>query len=148
MKIATMKELMNAYPKLSLKRICDETELCYQYILKASKQPIPNTPYDPKAFNELAVNTIVERKKIDFNAYDWSAIEESVKTYEPLDAIEKFEVGTRFTMRAATAECEVVFLNNDDYDVLAEIVFRDSATGKCRVMNVDTFAHQSPRIVK
>lgn len=148
-----IKIVMEMYPKLSLKRICDETGLCYQYVLKASKQPIAGVAYDASAFNYKAVDAIVAKKEIDFDCYDWPAIEESVRTVEPISKIGEFSIGTEFTLRGSDNTNVVVYLNSEltgaapgEYTI-TEIVFKDLETRKVRVMNVDTFAHQSPRIL-
>lgn len=144
----TLKNLMEKHPKLSLKRICDETGLCYQYVLKASKQPITGKAYDPNEFNYAAAQKIIEKRELDLNKFDWAKIEESVKTFEPISEIKEFIVGAQFKMRAAQDLCEIVYLNADEAGNVTEVVFIDRTTAKCRVMNVDTFAHQSPRIIK
>ena len=140
-------ELKTNHPKLSLKKICETIEVCYQYVLKASKQPIPNQPYNPEDFNYEAVEKILERKGINLDSFDWETIESEIVIAEPINKIEDFEIGIRFTLREPKEKTkrptyEVIFTT------VSHIVFMDIEDTQPRVMNWETFQHQSPRIVK
>ena len=139
----TIKELRNTYPTISLKRICDETKVCYQYALKASKQPIPNQTYDATAFNYAAVQKIFDRKEIALEDYDWSAINQSIKVATPINKPEDFAVNTTFKIRNEEETFKVI------YTTPSHIVFISTNPDNTqpRVMNWDTFSHQSPRII-
>ena len=123
MKTLSINEIKNTYPKLSLKKICDETKVCYQYVLKASKQPIPNQPYDATAFNFEAVQKIFDKKEIDLSAYDWDQINANQKVFEPINKPEDFsaEDQTVFKIRnditlyktIYTTESHIVFIAED-----------------------------------
>ena len=141
-----IKELREEYPNVSLKRICEEAGLCYQYILKASKQPIPNQTYDATAFNYEAVQKIIDRKEIKLEDIDWKVINDSIKTYEPINQPEEFDATqqTNFKLRISDEVYKVV------YTTITHIVFVsiNEDNTQPRVMNWDTFLHQSPRILK
>lgn len=141
----TIETIRTNYPKLSLKSICEATGLCYQYVLKASKQPIAGQAYDPNAVNYEAVAKIVERKGVDLDAIDWEALEAKVKVVAPISKPEDFKVGTEFTLR------EVEEKKGTVYSVLVttetHLVFMAVDSTQPRVMNWDTFNHQSPRII-
>lgn len=140
-----LNDLMKNYPKLSLKRICDETKMCYQYVLKTSKLPIEGKPYDITEFNYEAVEKIIERKGINLDDYNWDEINESVKTVVPVNkSMDDFTVGTKFTLRNDTTVYEVV------YTTVTHIVFIaiDPETTQPRTLNYETFVHQSPRILQ
>lgn len=134
------------YPKLSLKKICEVTNVCYQYVLKASKKPIPNKPYDPTEINYGEVDKIFERKGVDLASFDWETIENEITTIVPINKIEDFVSGTEFTLREVEEKkgtiYKVIFIT------ATHIVFMSNESTQPRVMNWDTFAHQSPRIVK
>lgn len=139
--ITTIESVRATYPRISLKRICDELGLCYQYVLKASKQPIPGQAYDPSAINYQAIEKIVANKKADVSSVDWAAIEASTKVVEPINKPEDFQVGTSFTLRGNDSVWTVV------YQTITHVVFVADADTQPRVMNWDTFQHQSPRII-
>ena len=140
------EELREEYPNISLKRICEEAGLCYQYILKASKLPIPNQAYDATAFNYEAVQKIVDRKEIKLEDIDWKSINDSIKTFEPINQPADFSGGqqTEFKLRTSDEVYKVV------YTTVTHVVFVsiNEDNTQPRVMNWDTFLHQSPRILK
>lgn len=144
--MTTIETIRANYPKLSLKSICEASGLCYQYVLKASKQPIAGQPYDPEAVNYGAIAKIVERKGCNLDEIDWAALEADVKVAAPISKPEDFTVGTEFTLREADEE-----KRGRVYSVLVTTethqVFMACDSTQPRVMNWDTFVHQSPRII-
>ena len=141
----TIKELKNTYPKISLKKICDETKVCYQYVLKASKQPIENQPYDATAFNYEAVQKIFDKKEIDLSSYDWDQINASQKVFEPINKPEDFICNTTF-FKIRNVETVYVTVYTTESHIVFVPASRSEGT-QPRVMNWDTFLHQSPRII-
>ena len=141
----TIKELKNAYPKISLKKICDETKVCYQYVLKASKQPIENQPYDATAFNYEAVQKIFDKKEIDLSSYDWDQINANQKVFEPINKPEDFICNTTF-FKIRNVETIYVTVYTTESHIVFVPASRSEGT-QPRVMNWDTFLHQSPRII-
>lgn len=146
-----LSEVRTNHPTLSLKRICDELGLCYQYVLKASKQPIMGAPYDPNAFNDDAVEKILVRKGVKVEEVDWEAIAAETKITTPIGRPEEFTQGARFTLRETKERKEqgkaptyVVLVALDSYVVFVE----EDVDVAPRVMNWDTFLHQSPRVSK
>lgn len=137
----TLKQIMDEQPKLSLRRICEETGACYQYCLKASKKPIANRVYDPSAFNYSEVETLL-RKKVDIDTIDWEAVAATIKVAEPVNQPEEFQAGVQFTFRNDEEMYEVIFTTE------THIVFMSVNETQPRVMNYSTFIHQSPRVRK
>lgn len=146
MKTLSINEIRNTYPKLSLKKICDETKVCYQYVLKASKQPIPNQAYDATAFNFEAVQKIFDKKEIDLSAYNWETINSEQKVFEPINKPEDFSVEnqTLFKIRNDAVTYKVIYTTESHIVFIAE---DPNVSTQPRVMNWDTFLHQSPRIL-
>ncbi len=142
----TIQNIRTNYPKLSLKAICEQANLCYQYVLKASKQPIAGKAYDPNEVNWNAVDAIVARKGVDLTSIDWQALEDAVKVVTPINKPEDFVAGTEFTLREASDDKK-----GRVYSILVttatHLVFMACDSTQPRVMNWDTFEHQSPRIV-
>lgn len=139
----TLKEIKTMYPRLSLRRICEETQLCYQYLLKASKQPIAKQAYDPTATNYEAMNAIIAKKGIDLDSFAWSEIEASIKVVEPISKPNEFVGGeTEFKLRVD----DTIYLTM--FTTETHIVFMPVGETQPRVMNWDTFLHQSPRVIQ
>lgn len=141
----TLQQLLEGYEgKLSLRKVCDVMGVCYQYALKASKQPVAGEAYDPNAINYAAVEKVIARKG-NLADHDWDAIVAAAKVYTPLNALTEFGVGTQFRFRY------------DDKEVIRTIVYMTGSyvvhtssvddNEKPSVQNNDTFLHQSPRIV-
>ena len=143
----SLETIKTNYPKLSLKKICEVTNVCYQYALKSSKKPIPNKLYNPTDFNYEEVDKIFERKNINLEDYDWRSIEDEIITIVPINKIEDFEIGVEFTLRE-TSEDKNGVVYEVIYTTETHIVFKAVSSTQPRVMNYDTFVHQSPRIVK
>lgn len=149
--MTTIKTLLDNNASLSLKRICETAGLCYQYVLKASKQPIPNTPYDPEGFNDDAVMKIVERRKVNLDDFDWNKITAEIAVRVPAQTREDFPVDTLFKMRGTKRSDETTpdALYKVVYSTEFQVVFQCETMGEqygmLRVMNWDTFFHQSPR---
>lgn len=142
----TIETIRTNYPKLSLKKICEVTGVCYQYVLKASKQPIEGKPYDPTDFNYTAVEKIFARKEVDFESYDWKTISDEIVIAAPVSKIEDFKVGTEFQLRETEDKKGTIY--SVIFTTESHIVFMSNESTQPRVMNWDTFIHQSPRIEK
>jgi hypothetical protein len=142
------KQLFEQFSKLSLKRVCDTVNVCYQYALKLSKSPIKGEVYDASKINYDELDRMFSRKNINLDEYDWKTINDETIVHEPINPLTDFEVGVEFTIRNVQSYCQIVFINrNDEDDSIIELIFKDYDTNKCRVMSADTFMHQSPRIL-
>ena len=158
----SFKDVRIAYPGISLKRLCETAGLCYQYVLKAGKQPIAGEAYDATSFNYEAVQRICDKHTdLDLSTFDWASIEAEAlqaKSAQPrVSAVTDFHPGTLFTLRNPK---EVTF--STIYVTSTHIVFiavpatpateattsteDNSMYTQPRVMSWDTFTHQSPRI--
>lgn len=160
----TISELRKEYPNLSLKKICETLGLCYQYVLKASKQPKAGEAYDPiNGFNDEAVNSIIERKGVNLEStvvdgesapIDWDAIAAARSSRSDSATISDFEIGKLFTLRNTRedvvykviykSETHIVFVACDAL-TSATLENRLELINVPRVMNYGTFLHQSPR---
>ena len=140
------ENLRTNYPKLSLKKICEVTNVCYQYVLKASKKPIPNMPYDPTAINYDEVDKIFESKDVDLSSYDWKSLEDEIATIVPINKIEDFKIDVEFTLREVEEKKGTIY--KVIFTTETHVVFMSNESTQPRVMNWDTFVHQSPRIEK
>lgn len=148
--VFTIETLFQAYKRLNLKKVCDTLGLCYQYVFKASKQPIEGKPYDSAATNYEAIDRILAKKGIILSDTDWAAVEATVQVFEPINKPEDFIVNETFFKIRGLNDISQVIYKTDEYIVFVPQILDDEANvvpGKPRVMNWDTFLHQSPRIV-
>lgn len=149
-----LKTIQENYPNITLRKFCETTGLCYQYLLKLSKQPIANQPYDPTAFNYEAVQRIIDKRfNPDDNTtptYNWGEIEadsQNSRNSTPTLKREDFILfdGTtakvQFTLRSNPHTYFTIYTNDTN------IVFGDINSDDIRTMNWSTFLHQSPRII-
>lgn len=137
-----LEQLMIKMPTLSLKRICDETKICYQYALKLSKLPEVGKVYKVDSFNFKEVQKMLDNKKVDLSKIDWDTIVKNIKVYEPVNEINDFKVNDEFKLRNDESTFKVIF------KTASYIVFIANGSEQPRVMNNDTFLHQSPRLTK
>lgn len=144
---AAIAALFEEHPELSLRRFCDVLSVGYQYVLKMSKKPVAGQAYDPDARNYAEIAKILDRKGCRLEDTDWDAVCAETKRYEPLSELDEFQPGIEFRMRA-TGNHEA----DDVFEVLlrteTHIVFEQVGDTQPRVMNFDTFLHQSPRVVR
>lgn len=142
----TFKSIRTTYPKLSLKAICEASGLCYQYVLKASKKPIAGQAYDPNDVNYEAIDVIVERKGVNLDDIDWEALASQVRVITPINKVDDFTIGTEFKLRE-NHDIEEERIYSVIFTTDTHIVFMLINDTQPRVMNWDTFIHQSPRIL-
>lgn len=143
--------IRNQYPGISLRKFCETTSLCYQYVLKASKLPIAGQAYDPTQINFDEVQKIIDRREgLNLDSFDWEAISAeaaaSRAAQAPVNKQEDFDIGTEFKLREpkGTEGTPIYFVV---YTTATHIVFQYIDDTQPRVMNWDTFMHQSPRIL-
>lgn len=98
-----LKERMNQYTNVSLRKIATSLDLCYASVLKASKKPVPNEVYDPDSTNYDAVEEyITKRDKVEeLENLDWEALNQiaSKRNATVEKDISKFTVGTEVYLR-------------------------------------------------
>ena len=147
----SFKDISVAYPGISLKRLCETAGLCYQYVLKASKQPIEGEAYDAASFNYDAVQRICDKHAdLDLSAFDWASVEAEAlqaKSAQPrVSAVEDFTVGMEFKLREPKGT-EGTPIYRVVYTTTTHVVCQYIDDTQPRVMHWDTFMHQSPRIL-
>ena len=149
-----LKNIQENYPNITLRKFCETTGLCYQYLLKLSKQPIANQPYDPTAFNYEAVQKVIDKREgLDLDSFNWSEIEaqavatRNIQRNSTTLKREEFVLAdgstakVHFTLRSNPNTYFTIYTNDTN------IVFGDVNSDDVRTMNWNTFLHQSPRII-
>lgn len=108
----SLKDLMQLYPNVSIRRLALESGITYTLMLKASKKPIPGELYNPESINYDAIEAMFAKRKISFSDLPWVEMNvEAKKNQATLSKdINDFEVGTLVYLRDDnTTPYEVVF---------------------------------------
>lgn len=94
-----LRKYMSEYSNVSLRKLASVTGLCYNWLLKKSKEPIKDQPYDPENFNYDAVERVFISKEIDLTTIDWESLNQvSASTALPKN-LDMFQVGCQVYLR-------------------------------------------------
>jgi len=115
-----LRDAMTQYPNVSLRKLAAACECSYGWILKKSKEPIPNVPYDPEAINYEAVQATFEKKGIDLAQLDWSVLNEApIRTGALLTKnMDAFQVGGKVYLREDNQVPFVICYKTDTHIVI------------------------------
>lgn len=107
-----LRNYMEQYPNASLRRIAEQTEVSYAWLLKSSKKPIAGEAYDPEAINYEAIASVLSKKDIQLADLPW--IEMNQKN--PRNSISKlskdiqdYPNGSKWYLRGMTDQMEIVY---------------------------------------
>ena len=137
-----LKELMEQYPNVSLRKLALSLDLSYGWILKCSKKPIAGQPYDPDATNYDEVAKTFARKGIDLTSIDWESLNESAQTSRGIlltKDMSAFEVGQKVYLRE---DNEVPF--DICYKTDTHIVIMKEGSTEPRAWSHSTFLMKGP----
>ena len=137
-----LKELMEKYPNVSLRKLALSLELSYGWILKCSKKPIPGQAYDPDAVNYDEVAKTFARKNIDLTKLDWESLNESTQTSRGISLqkdMSAFQVGGKVYLRE---DNEVPFVIA--YKTETHIVIMKEGSTEPRAWSHSTFLMKGP----
>ena len=70
-----LRNKMEIFSNVSLRKLAIACELSYGWILKCSKEPIPNVAYDPEAINYDKVASVFAKRGIDLATIDWESLD-------------------------------------------------------------------------
>ena len=119
----TLKELFEAYPNASLRKLAAATGINYGVLLKKSKDPIPGEAYDPEATNWSALEAKLTSKEVDWNALDWEAMNQGPNRQG--SALQKdisaFKVGDKvYLRRNNTTPYEILYKTETHIVIMLE----------------------------
>lgn len=99
--IFNLREAMEKYPNVSLRKLATACELSYGWILKKSKEPVEGMPYDPNFVNYEAVAATFAKKGIDLATLDWESLDEAVlrRGVQLTKNMDAFQVGGKIYLR-------------------------------------------------
>lgn len=100
-----LRQLMEKYPNVSLRKLSAALEVNYGAILKGSKAPIVGQPYDPDATNWDQVATEFAKRNANFledgGRVDWTELnEQSAKVKVGVQkTLDEFQIGDKVYIR-------------------------------------------------
>lgn len=139
--IFNLREAMEKYPNVSLRKLAIACELSYGWILKRSKEPVAGMPYDPEYINYEAVAQTFAKKDIDLAAIDWDALNEAaVRNGTQLTKnMDAFQTGGKIYLREDNTTPFVIC-----YKTNTHIVIMKEGTTEPRAWSHATFLMKGP----
>jgi hypothetical protein len=139
--VADLRSLMEQYPNASLRKLAISCEISYGWVLKCSKKPIPNVPYDPEAINYEEVAQVFARRGIDLNLVDWAALNEGTLRKGALltKDMDAFQVGAKVWLREDNVTPFTIC-----YKTETHIVIMKDGTTEPRAWSHATFLMKGP----
>lgn len=139
--IFNLREALEKYPNVSLRKLACACELSYGWILKRSKEPVEGVPYDPNFVNYEAVAQTFAKKGIDLATVDWDALNEAtlrrgVQLTKNMDA---FQVGGKIYLREDNTTPFEICYKTDSH-----IVIMKEGTTEPRAWSHATFLMKGP----
>ena len=119
----TLKELFEAYPNASLRKLAAATGVNYGVLLKKSKDPIPGEAYDPEATNWGALEAKLTSKEVDWNTLDWETMNQGPNRQGSTlqKDISAFYVGDKvYLRRNNTAPYEILYKTETHIVIMLE----------------------------
>lgn len=121
---ATIQELFEKYPNVSLRRLAVAAEATYTLLLKASKTPIEGVPYSAGAINYDAVAKFFDRRKIAIADLDWEALNNvsvNRKDARVIKDMAQWNVGDKVYLRKnPTTPYEIIYKTETHIVILLE----------------------------
>lgn len=118
------RELFEAHPQVSLRRLSVAADVTYTLLLKASKTPIEGVPYDAGAINYEAVAQYFNRRKIALSDLDWDALNEvsvNRKDGRVIKDMAQWNVGDKVYLRKSpTVPYEIIYKTETHIVIMLE----------------------------
>lgn len=115
-----LKEALETYPNVSLRKLAVACEISYGWVLKKSKEPIPGEAYDPSSINYEAVQNVFEKRGINLAELDWEAL--NVAPLKKGSVLVKdmgaFEIGKKVYLREDNTVPFVICYKTDTHIVI------------------------------
>lgn len=137
----TIKDIFAQYPTLSLRKLSIATNISYGVLLKAAKQPVANTIYDPNATNFDALQSKFDAKKIDLSTINYAELTTEIRSKATVE--EDLTMDSCWTIRGNETVWQIVALTDSHVCVRGYDAALEQLT--LRSMSKATFLHQSPK---
>jgi hypothetical protein len=140
------RETMTSYKDLSLRKVAATLNLNYNMLLKTAKKPIEGVAYDPLAINYNALDTYVNARVDEkvLEGINWATINDEAAALH-VELPKEFNLNQKVKLRQDDATYQIIFMT-PTHIVLNPI--NDESNTQPRVLNLATFLHQGPQLVK
>lgn len=134
-----LREKIEMYPNVSLRKLAEAINVSYPTILKASKKPVAGMPYDPTVWNFDALDELVAKKEVNLDDLDWEAMNTKASKATLIKDTSAFNVGDKVYLRKhATIPYNII------YKTETHIVLLLEGTQEPIAWNLNTFMLQGP----
>lgn len=134
-----LREKIEMYPNVSLRKLAEAINVSYPTILKASKKPVAGKPYDPTVWNFDALDELVAKKEVNLDDLDWEAMNTKATKATLVKDTSAFNVGDKVYLRKhATIPYNII------YKTETHIVLILEGTHEPVAWNLNTFMLQGP----
>lgn len=134
-----LRDIMNEFENVSIHRISNTANVTYGLLLKKSKEPIANVPYDPEAINYDAVEKYLEKREIDWRNLPWEEMNTKDSRATLIKDHTRFVPGTKVFLRISpTTPAEILFKTE------THIVFMLEGTSEPKAWSINTFMLNGP----
>lgn len=134
-----LKNKIETYPNVSLRKLAEAINVSYPTILKASKKPVAGQPYDPTVWNFDALDQLVAKKEVNLDDLDWEAMNTKATKATLVKDTSAFNVGDKVYLRKhATIPYDII------YKTETHIVLMLEGTQEPVAWNLNTFMLQGP----
>lgn len=110
-----LRDYFEKYPNVSIRKLAAATEVTYGILLKKSKEPIPNVPYDPSYVNYAAVTEALVKRGIKYDELDWESMNTSATSQGPSvqKSMDAFKVGDKvYLRRHSSVPYDILYLTD------------------------------------
>lgn len=134
-----LREKIEMYPNVSLRKLAEAINVSYPTILKASKKPVAGKPYDPTVWNFDALDELVAKKEVNLDDLNWEAMNTKTTKATLIKDHSAFNVGDKVYLRKhATIPYNII------YKTETHIVLILEGTQEPIAWNLNTFMLQGP----
>lgn len=134
-----LREKIEMYPNVSLRKLAEAINVSYPTILKASKEPVAGKTYDPTVWNFDALDQLVAKKEVNLDDLDWEAMNTKATKATLVKDTSAFNVGDKVYLRKhATIPYNII------YKTETHIVLILEGTQEPVAWNLNTFMLQGP----
>lgn len=140
-KMLTLKNYMEMYPNVSLRKLSKISGICYGVLLATAKKPIEGEVYDANAINWPLLEAKFEAKQIDYNQFDWLELNQTpTRSGATLEKdINAFNVGDKVYLRLDNETPFEILYKTDTH-----IVIMKEGTSEPQAWSHSTFFMKGP----
>lgn len=116
----TLANIFTTYDNISIRNLAATLNISYHSLLKASKKPIPGEIYDPTMINYDEMETVIAKKEINLDDYDWSEVNESFvrQASNVIKDKSQFKIGDKVYLRNHKATPYEIIYTTDTHVVI------------------------------